>query len=60
MGAVSALVWSNTMKHFPWFLLGLLSAAILVFLYARLSKSQKRTIRHLMGQIRYLPARYSV
>jgi len=48
------------MRRLSVFSLGLILAIILVVIYSRLSFSQKRTIRHLLGQAPYLPARYFV
>jgi hypothetical protein len=48
------------MRRLSIFSLGLILAIILVVLYARLSDSHKRTIRHLLRQVPYLPARYCV
>ena len=48
------------MRRLSVFSLGLILAIFLVILYSRLSYSQKRTIRHLLRQAPYLPARYFV
>jgi hypothetical protein len=48
------------MRRLSLFSLGLILAIMLVVLYSRLSYSHKRTIRHLLRQAPYLPARYFV
>ena len=48
------------MRRLSIFSLGLILAVILGVLYSRLSFSQKRTIRQLLAQAPYLPARYLV
>ena len=48
------------MRRLSVFTLGLILAIILIVLYSRLSYSHKRTIRHLLRQVPYLPARYFV